>query len=351
MYLAEWPSHADLSYNLTPAAGRVPSIVLDGILGSVLSFYLVAELVFGVLAFFRCEEMMKSLEVVMTVVRTKHRSFAGVSLIFATAMMAQASSVQEAVDENFTSIEAAIEEAGLASIASIDHSRLAAAEGVEMPPSRVQIFSDPEINTPILKENIRAGLDLPFRVLSYAQDGTAKVVHTGSDFLEIRHGLSDEPALDTFSQKLGKVTGVADSNAAPTNGLNRDYGLIELTSELSVAEAVENLTKIVISQDDTVWFGEVNFTAEAASQGTELPEAVLLLFGGPGPGGNAMADYPAIGLDAFCQKLLVYANEDGGSVVIFNDIAAFAELHYGSSAKPHHALNERLSATFQKALQ
>ncbi len=51
MYLAEWPSHVDLSYNLPPAAGRVLSIVLDGILGSVLLFYLVTELVFGVLAF------------------------------------------------------------------------------------------------------------------------------------------------------------------------------------------------------------------------------------------------------------------------------------------------------------
>ncbi len=294
---------------------------------------------------------MKSLEVVMTVVRTTNRAIAGISLTFATAMMAQASSLQEAVDENFTSLEAAIEEAGLASIASIDHARLAAAEGVEMPPSRVQIFSDPEINTPILKENIRAGLDLPFRILSYEQDGAAAVVHTGSDFLEIRHGLSDEPALNTFSQRLEKVTGVADSKAAPTNGLNREYGLIELTSKLSVAEAAENLTKIVMAQDDTVWFGEIDFTAEAATQGTELPDAVLLLFGGPGPGGIAMADYPAIGLDAFCQKLLVYANEDGGSVVIFNDIAAFAELHYGSSDKRHHALNERLTATFQKALQ
>ncbi|WP_171210367.1 MULTISPECIES: DUF302 domain-containing protein [unclassified Ruegeria] len=287
----------------------------------------------------------------MTVVRTKHRSLAGISLIFATAMMAQASSVQEAVDENITLIEVAIEEAGLASIASIDHARLAAAEGVEMPPSRVQIFSDPEINTPILKENIRAGLDLPFRVLSYAQDGTAEVIHTGSDFLEVRHGLRDKSALDTFSQRLGEVTREVDGDAATTDGLSRDYGVIELTSALSVAEAVENLTKIVMAQDDTVWFGEIDFTAEAATQGTELPKAVLLLFGGPGPGGIAMEDFPAIGLDAFCQKLLVYAGDDGGSVVIFNDIAAFAELYYGSSAKPHHALNERLTATFQKALQ
>lgn len=73
----------------------------------------------------------------MAVVRKRHRSFAGISLLFATAMMAQASSLQDAVDKKFTSIEVAIEEAGLASIVSIDHARLAAAEGVEMPPSRV----------------------------------------------------------------------------------------------------------------------------------------------------------------------------------------------------------------------
>ena len=287
----------------------------------------------------------------MTVFRTINRSIASISLILATTIMAHATSLQETVDENFISLEAAIEEAGLISIASIDHARLAAAEGVEMPPSRVQIFSDPEINSPILKENIRAGLDLPFRVLSFAQDDTAQVVHTGADFLEIRHGLSDKTALDAFSQRLGEVTGAAEGVTAPTVGLSKDYGIIELTSELSVAEAVENLTKIVMAQDDTVWFGEIDFSAEAATQDTDLPNAVLLLFGGPGPGGVAMADFPAIGLDAFCQKLLVYAGDDGGSVVIFNDIAAFAELHYGSSAKPHHELNKRLTATFQKALQ
>ena len=90
----------------------------------------------------------------MTAFRTINRSIASISLILATTIMAHATSLQEAVDENFASLEAAIEEAGLVSIASIDHARLAAAEGVEMPPSRVQIFSDPEINSPILKENI-----------------------------------------------------------------------------------------------------------------------------------------------------------------------------------------------------
>jgi uncharacterized protein (DUF302 family) len=85
--------------------------------------------------------------------------------------------------------------------------------------------------------------------------------------------------------------------------------------------------------------------------GVALAPAQLLLFGGPAPGGVAMAAFPEIGLDAFCQKLLVYRDEQGTTRVIYNDIAALAELHYGRSAKPHAMLNKRLTTTFFTALE
>ncbi|WP_342355388.1 DUF302 domain-containing protein [Ruegeria arenilitoris] len=255
------------------------------------------------------------------------------------------------MDENFLELETAVSEAGAAPIASIDHARLAKAEGVEMPASRVLVFSDPEVNTPILEENIRAGLDLPFRVLSFDQDDRPQIAYTDSQFLKVRHGLNDTQALNTFESKLLEVLNDLDAAPGPTNGLFADYGVIELRSQLSVPKAVERLSKAVMEQDDTVWFGKIDFATEASQLGVDLPEAVLLLFGGPAPGGVAMADFPAIGLDAFCQKLLVYANEEGGSVVIFNDIAALAELHYGSSAEAHHGLNKRLTDTFRTAIE
>nr|WP_174820574.1 DUF302 domain-containing protein [Ruegeria atlantica] len=268
-----------------------------------------------------------------------------------TSGLAQSSSVQTAVDKNFLELETAVDEAGPTPIASIDHSRLAKAEGVEMPASRVLIFSDPEINTPILKETVRAGLDLPFRVLSFDQDDRPQITYTDSQFLKIRHGLTDASSVRVFQSKMLEVLNDLDATPAPTNGLFADYGVIELRSQLSVPEAAERLRTAVMGQDDTVWFGEIDFATAASQLGVELPDAVLLLFGGPAPGGVAMAGFPAIGLDAFCQKLLVYANEEGGSVVIFNDIAALAELHYGFSAEPHHGLNKRLTATFRTAIE
>ncbi len=276
--------------------------------------------------------------------------FSALFIFVVNAEAAQAQTVQQEVDSNFALVVETVEAAGLPAIASIDHSRLALAEGVKMPASRVLIYSDPAVNSAILSENLWAGLDLPFRVLSYDEGGEARVSFTDVEFLKLRHGLEDENALGAFADLQARILGELPAQSAPAADLSLNYGIIELQSKLNVADAVASLTKAIKSQSDTVWFGEVDFAMEAAARGVDIDETVLLLFGGPAPGGVAMADFPAIGLEAFCQKLLVISDGNGGSVILFNDIAALAELHYGKSAKPHHMLNERLTETFRNAL-
>ncbi|WP_264770985.1 DUF302 domain-containing protein [Defluviimonas salinarum] len=277
---------------------------------------------------------------------------AGTSIFLATASLGQ--SVQQAVDSVIEAAKTAAAEEQLEPVVEIDHARLAAAAGVEMPSSRVALLSDPKINTQLLSSNIRAGLDLPFRVLSFDDNGKASAVFTSSEFLKIRHGIADTNALEDFDDRLAPVLqAMSESGPRPvqTSALTLDYGIIELASSHGVPETVAKLKEAITAQADTVWFGEVDYAAQAQQLGSELVPAVLLLFGGPAPGGVAMANFPSIGIDAFCQKILVYASPDGGSVVIFNDIAALAELHYGTSAPPHAALNERLTATFLAAIE
>ena len=260
---------------------------------------------------------------------------------------------RQAVDGSYDAISAAVSSSGLAEIIQIDHARLAAAEGVDMPPSRVQLFSDRRINTAVLKENIRAGLDLPFRILSYDDGDRAALTYTPSTFLARRHGLADAAALSSFDTRLGEVFSRLEGPVpAPiaTEGVTGDFAIIELRSRYDVQETVARLTQAVTAQPDTIWFGEIDFRAEAAVEGVTLAPARLLLFGGPAPGGVAMAEFPTIGLDAFCQKLLVYEGEDGATVVLFNDIAALARLHYGRTIEPHALLNQRLTATFEAAI-
>ena len=114
--------------------------------------------------------------------------------------------------------------------------------------------------------------------------------------------------------------------------------------ELWISQEVEK-------QSDTRWFGEIDFQKDAKALDHKINPAILLLFGGPAPGGKAMMTTPKIGLDAFCQKLLIYQDENNEVWVAFNDIVAFSELYYGRSTKAQQVINQRLTATFTKAVK
>ena len=113
---------------------------------------------------------------------------------------------------------------------------------------------------------------------------------------------------------------------------------------------IEKLKKSILSQGDTKWFGEIDFQKEAESLNIKIDKTTLLLFGGPAPGGLAMVDSPKLGLDAFCQKLLVYENKNGEVMVSFNNITDFANLYYGRSTPPQQNINKRLLNTFKNAI-
>jgi len=240
-------------------------------------------------------------------------------------------------------------------VVTIDHARLAAAAGVVMPPSLVTIYSDHEANSALIREDPLIALELPHRVLAYAEPDApvAKVAYADAAFLMKRHGIEDETLLDGYSRSLERaLEGIPDEQrfAVSATGLEKHYGIVQLASDYSFDETIRRLKEAVLAQSDTKWFAEVDFRADAAALGIEIPAVTLLLFGGPGPGGQAMAEFPRLGLDAFCQKLLVYQDGPSAVRVAFNDIAALAQLHYGRSIPIHQGLNRRLTGTFAAAI-
>jgi uncharacterized protein (DUF302 family) len=64
-----------------------------------------------------------------------------------------------------------------------------------------------------------------------------------------------------------------------------------------------------------------------------------------------MADAPTLGLDAFCQKLLVWEDESGAVQVSFNDLLAIAERQDVPKAVALRVINRRLGSTFSGALE
>lgn len=241
-------------------------------------------------------------------------------------------------------------------IATLDHHRMAKKEGVYTPPAIAMIFSDDQINTDLLaKADPLIGLDLPFKVLAYTESDTAKVslAYTSGDFIAKRHGLQAADMTD-YKARLSEVLTVVDAqmiSATSLDSVQKGFGVVNIVSDYDYETTVQKLREIVMAQSDTQWFGEIDYQAAASKKGVEIAPNILLLFGGPAPGGQAMMTTPKIGLDAFCQKLLVYKDANGAVQVAFNDIVAFANLYYGSSTKPQSMINQRLIGTFSKAVK
>lgn len=241
-------------------------------------------------------------------------------------------------------------------VISLDHHRMAKEEGVYTPPAVVTIFSDSQINSKLLSGKSQLiGLDLPFKVLSYSEADTieAKLAYTSADFIAKRQSLSRDELME-FSNKTGKVLGGIDQSVISETHLDsvgEGFGIIRIASDFDFQTTVKKLKDVVNAQSDTRWFGEIDYQSEAEELGIALNPTVILFFGGPAPGGQAMKTTPKIGLDAFCQKLLVFENERGEVWVAFNDIVAFSELYYGFTTKPQQGINKRLMETFKKAVQ
>jgi uncharacterized protein (DUF302 family) len=67
-------------------------------------------------------------------------------------------------------LEAAIEEAGLTLVTTIDHAANAAEAGLDLLPSLVLLFGNPEAGTPLMHEARTLALDLPQRMLVWEDD-------------------------------------------------------------------------------------------------------------------------------------------------------------------------------------
>ena len=132
--------------------------------------------------------------------------------------------------------------------------------------------------------------------------------------------------------------------------IGKGYGVLSVASDYDFDTSEKNLKKVIMSQGDTLWFGELDYQALAQEQGVDIPRCTVMFFGGPKPGGVAMKEFPKLGLDAFCQKILLLEGPSGKVTLYYNSITALSEFHYGKASKVHQQLDQRITATYNMAL-
>ena len=255
------------------------------------------------------------------------------------------------IDENLTA------SASLSKVVDIDHSRLGQQAGSAMPPARVLIFSDSQLESELIKLNPLVALDLPLRVLAFedGRDNVSKIIYNNFDYLISRYQL-DAGSLSELREKYNEDMSLAIKGLPPTavasfpsDAMSPD-GIVTIESPYGYEETIERVNAAINAQSDTLHFGTVDFQANARALGIETAPTYLILFGGPAPGGKAMLESPTLGLDGFCQKFLIWEDSSGRINLSFNDLLALADRQGVKKALALRVINYRLNKTFGDAL-
>ncbi|MFO6466218.1 DUF302 domain-containing protein [Jannaschia sp. KMU-145] len=116
------------------------------------------------------------------------------------------------VAETADRLVAAAEGAGASIVARVPHTKAAASVDMELPEAELVIFGNPKAGTPVMQEDLRAGLVLPLRVLVHAAgDGTAVTYQTAEDLFA---GMDIDPAGEAAARIDGALGNLTDAAVA-----------------------------------------------------------------------------------------------------------------------------------------
>jgi uncharacterized protein (DUF302 family) len=98
------------------------------------------------------------------------------------------------VEETVNRLSAVVAARGMKLFAIVDHSGEAEAIGLELRNTKLVIFGSPQAGTAVMQAAPIAALDLPLKVLVWADGHETKLSYTAPEELAARYGLSPELA-------------------------------------------------------------------------------------------------------------------------------------------------------------
>ncbi|MEO0334020.1 MAG: DUF302 domain-containing protein, partial [Bacteroidota bacterium] len=199
-------------------------------------------------------------------------------------------------------------------VAEVNHQSNAASVNLDLPPTRVVLFGNPNLGTPIMQANQLAGLDLPQKMLVY-ENGKGRVfaAYNSADYLAERHGVGDVPTLSTIEQALTSLIENTTEGSAKTTRQKRiksGEGVVTVASNQSFEDTYDKLKSTIDGNPNLRIVAELDHQANAASVGLDLNPTRLIVFGNPNLGTPLMQESQTIGID-LPQKMLVYETEAG----------------------------------------
>lgn len=226
------------------------------------------------------------------------------------------------LNEAYNNLEGALEENGdISIIAEVDHAENASSAGMELDPTKIIYFGNPNLGTPLMQQNQLAGLDLPQKVLFYEKNNEVFALYSSSAYLESRYALQGAETLDQISGALEDLVGSAIEN--PVNSSDNQTvweseGVETVESSNDFITTYANLKETISQNENLSIVAELDHQANAESVGMELRPTRIIMFGNPNLGTPLMQTSQTAGLD-LPQKMLVWEDEEGVVNISYND--------------------------------
>ena len=217
-------------------------------------------------------------------------------------------------------------------VAEVDHAANAQSVGLDLRPTRVVLFGNPRLGTPLMQVNQQAGLDLPQNVLVYEDpQGRTFVSYNTTDYLAERHGVGGAATLGRIESALmtfGETAAGDDAEfvTRDASSVSSGEGVVEEESANDFETTYSRLRSAISSNPNLTIVAELDHAENAASVDLELRPTRLVVFGNPRLGTQLMQDEQTIAID-LPQKVLVYEEADGSVFVAYNDPDYLADRH------------------------
>ncbi len=118
------------------------------------------------------------------------------------------------VPATMDALEAAVREAGATVFARVDHAAGAVSVDMELRPTQLLVFGNPQLGTAAIQDDVLAGLALPLRVLAYEDaDGQTWLAYQSPDaMLGALDGIADN------ADYIARISGAIESLTAAAAG-------------------------------------------------------------------------------------------------------------------------------------
>ncbi len=112
------------------------------------------------------------------------------------------------VDATYTKLRSLLENnPNLNILFELDHSKNAASVDLELPPTRIILFGNPKLGTPLMQASPSTAIDLPQKILVYTDGEGTKIAYNDPMYLQQRHGIEGKNAiLEKVSKALQTIT-------------------------------------------------------------------------------------------------------------------------------------------------